>query len=160
RFIQSRALPAFHLTPRLALIRFFANWRSPMSDEHSQHRPWYETVVIPAMLRHARTVYGAAMRAALTDAGFDDIPQNGLYVIGGLGLGAGGVPLSQLSGELGVSKQSASQLIDALEARGYLERSADAQAADGAKLTARGLTAAAAQAAAREKVDGELAARV
>ena len=32
--------------------------------------PWYETISMPALLRHARTTYGAAMRGALADAGF------------------------------------------------------------------------------------------
>ena len=56
---------------------------------------WYANVVTPALLRHARTTYGAAMRAALAQAGYDDVPRNGMYVIGGMALGAGGVPLGQ-----------------------------------------------------------------
>ncbi|MEZ5922708.1 MAG: hypothetical protein R3C60_15355 [Parvularculaceae bacterium] len=51
-------------------------------------QPWYETVSIPALLRHARFTYSAAMREALDAAGYSDIPKNGLYVIGGLALGA------------------------------------------------------------------------
>jgi DNA-binding MarR family transcriptional regulator len=125
-------------------------------------KPWYEEIVIPALLRHARTTYGTAMRLALAKAGYDDIPKNGLYVIGGLALGAGGVPLGQLVKELGVSKQSAGQLVDMLVLRGYLERVVD----DGDRrkltvtLTERGRDAAAAQAAARQKIDPELVARV
>jgi DNA-binding MarR family transcriptional regulator len=125
-------------------------------------RPWYETVVLPALLRHARTTYGKAMHAALAKIGCDDVPKNGLYVIGGLALGAGGVPLSVLVKELGVSKQAAGQLVDTLVLRGYLERTADAD--DRRKLTVtlteRGKAAAAAQAAARESIDAALTARV
>src|SRR5580698_5366544 len=125
-------------------------------------KPWFETVAMPALLRLARTTYGVAMRDALEKAGYDDIPKNGLYVIGGLALGAGGVPLGQLVKELGVSKQAAGQLVDVLVLRGYLDRTVDPE--DRRKvsitLTARGQAAATAQAAARERVDAELAGRV
>lgn len=125
-------------------------------------RPWFEDVVMPALLRHARTAYGAAMRRALEESGYDDIPKNGLYVIGGLALGAGDAPLGQLIRELGVSKQAAGHLIDALVLRGYLERNVDDE--DRRKLTlaltARGRAAAATQAAARQKIDAELMACV
>jgi DNA-binding MarR family transcriptional regulator len=125
-------------------------------------QPWFESAVMPALLRHARTTYGQAMRRALEHAGFADIPKNGLYVIGGLALGAGDAPLGALVRELAVSKQAAGQLVDALVAGGYLERAVDGE--DRRKLTvtltARGRAAAAAQAAAREKIDAELIARV
>ena len=129
---------------------------------NDQTNPWFEEIVLPALLRHARYTYGLAMRRALAEAGYDDIPKNGLYVIGGLALGAGGVPLGQLVKELQVSKQAAGQLVDTLVLRGYLERTMDAE--DRRKLTVtlteRGRAAAATQAAAREKIDAELLARV
>jgi DNA-binding MarR family transcriptional regulator len=122
----------------------------------------FEEVVMPALLRHARNTYGIAMRGALAEAGYDDIPRNGMYVIGGLALGAGGIPLGQLVEELSVSKQTAGQLVDTLVLRGYLERTVDAD--DRRKLTVtlteRGQAAAAIQAAMREKIDAELLARV
>ncbi len=125
-------------------------------------QPWYETIVFPALLRHSRTVYGKAMRQALEDAGYEDMPKNGMYVIGGLALGAGDVPLGQLVKELGVSKQSAGQLVDTLVLRGYLQRAEDPE--DRRKLnitlTKRGEAAAATQAAVREKIDEQLLARV
>ena len=121
-----------------------------------------ENIVMPALLRHARTTYGAAMQEALVRAGCDDVPKNGLYIIGGLALGAGGVPLGRLAKELGVSKQAVGQLVDTLVLRGYLERKVDDD--DRRKLTvtltARGRMAAAAQAAARERIDADLLARV
>jgi DNA-binding MarR family transcriptional regulator len=127
-----------------------------------EEKPWYETIVLPALLRHARTTYGKAMYAALAEAGCDDVPKNGLYIIGGLAMGAGGVPLGQLVKELGVSKQAAGQLVDTLVLRGYLERSTDTE--DRRKLTvsltARGQMAAQVQAKAREGIDAELLARV
>jgi DNA-binding MarR family transcriptional regulator len=127
-----------------------------------QENPGINDVVMPALLRHARNTYGTAMRQALAEAGYDDIPRNGLYVIGGLALGAGDVPLSRLIEELGVSKQTAGQLIDTLVLRGYLYRATDED--DRRRLTValteRGKAAAETQAAAREKIDAELATRV
>jgi DNA-binding MarR family transcriptional regulator len=124
--------------------------------------PRFDEIVLPALLRHARTTYGAAMRRALAKAGYDDIPRNGLYVIGGMALGAGGVPLGQLVRELRVSKQAAGQLVDTLVLRGYLKRATDGE--DRRKLnvtlTERGEAAAAVQAAARAKIDAELIEKV
>lgn len=124
--------------------------------------PWYEQIVMPALLRHARTTYGGAMRRALEEAGFDDVPKNGLWVIGVLAMGAEELPLGQLVRDLRVSKQAAGQLVDTLVARGYLERAVDP--ADRRKLTVtltdRGRAAAQAQASAREAIDAELLARV
>src|SRR5215469_1199578 len=118
--------------------------------------------VMPVLLRHARNTYGAAMRRALNDAGYDDIPGNGLYVIGGLAVEDANIPLGQLIRELRISKQAAGQLVDTLVTRGYLERSVDKD--DRRKLTItlteRGRAAAAIQSAAREKVDAELLAAV
>jgi len=129
-----------------------------MPDE----QPWYETIALPAMLRHARTTYGVTMRKALDEAGYDDIPGNGLYLIGGLALGAEDVPLGQLIKELRISKQAAGQLVDALVTRGYLERSVDK--VDRRKLTVtlteRGKAAAEVQTVARQRVDAELLASV
>lgn len=127
----------------------------------AKEKPWFEDIVIPALLRHARATYGSAMRRALRRAGYDDIPKNGLYVIGGLALGAGDVPLGQLVKELGVSKQSAGQLVDTLVLRGYLERiiDEDDRRKLTVKLTARGRAAAAVQTEAREKIDADLLAR-
>lgn len=124
--------------------------------------PWYEQIAMPALLRHARSTYGNAMRQALADAGYEDVPRNGLYVIGGLAMGAGGVPLGQLVRELGISKQAAGQLVDTLVLRGYLERTVDAE--DRRRLTVtlteRGRAAAAAQTAAREAIDAALLERI
>ncbi|HEY0271192.1 MAG TPA: MarR family transcriptional regulator [Sphingomonas sp.] len=124
--------------------------------------PWYEDVALTALLRHARGTYGRAMRRALDEAGYADIPANGLYVIGGLSLGAPDVPLGRLIRELRISKQAAGQLVDTLVLRGYLSRSVDE--ADRRRLTVtlteRGRAAAQAQAAARSRIDAELLARV
>src|SRR5262249_18638910 len=102
------------------------------------------------------------MRESLQAAGCDDLPPNGLYVIGGLALGATGAPLGRLAAELGVSKQAAGQLVDTLVLRGYLDRKPDSN--DRRKLSItlseRGQLAAKVQGAARERVDATLAAQV
>jgi DNA-binding MarR family transcriptional regulator len=129
---------------------------------------WYDNialghpVVIPALLRWARDTYGEAMRKALAEAGCDDVPPNGMYVIGGLAMGAGDAPLGVLVKQLKVSKQSAGQLVDTLVLRGYLKREADEEDRRRftIRLTERGWHAATVQREAREKIDAELAARV
>ena len=128
----------------------------------SEEKPRFKEIIMPALLRAARSTYGAAMRRALAGEGYGDIPKNGMYVIGGLALGAGDAPLSRLIQELGVSKQAAGQLVDTLVLRGYLERAvhADDRRKLTITLTPRGQAAAAAQAAARMRIDAELLARV
>ncbi|HVZ99745.1 MAG TPA: MarR family transcriptional regulator [Caulobacterales bacterium] len=119
-----------------------------------------EDILLPALLRHARTTYGAAMRQALAASGCDDIPGNGMYVLGALA--AGDYPVALIIRDLRISKQAAGQLIDALVLRGYVARENDP--ADRRRitlsLTERGRAAAAIQAAVRERIDTELAARV
>lgn len=127
-----------------------------------QTRRSFEDVVLPALLRHARVTYGTTMRRALADAGYDDLPKNGLYVIGGMALGAGDAPLGALIRELRISKQAAGQLVDILVSRGYLQRTIDGH--DRRKLTVtlteRGRDAARTQAVARKTIDTELITRV
>lgn len=121
-----------------------------------------EDLALVVLLRHARYAYGTAMRNALTEAGYDDIPKNGLYVIGGLALDCAQVPLGRLIRELRLSKQAAGQLVDTLVLRGYLERTPDPE--DRRRLTVtltqQGRAAAAVQRSARDKIDAELLARV
>jgi len=116
---------------------------------------------MPAMLLHALATYGGAMRGALAKAGYDDIPKNGLYVIGGLAL-AGDHPLGRVIDQLRLSKQAAGQLVDTLVERGYLQRDVDMD--DRRRLTialsARGRAAAKVQTAARARIDEELTGRV
>jgi DNA-binding MarR family transcriptional regulator len=79
-------------------------------------------VVLPVLLRPGRGVYGSFIRDALIDEGFTDMPANGGYV---LGLLENGRALSDVIADLGVSKQRASQLIDTMVIRGYVERKVD-----------------------------------
>ena len=125
-------------------------------------KPWFEVVAIPALLRHARVTYGMAMSRALAEAGYDDMPKNGMYIIGGMSLETGEIPLGQLIKELRVSKQAAGQLVDTLVLRGYLKRDEDPddRRKSNITLTKRGRAAAEIQAAARKKIDAQLIERV
>ncbi|WBO20899.1 MarR family winged helix-turn-helix transcriptional regulator [Sphingomonas abietis] len=129
-----------------------------MTDE----TPWHDALSLPALLRHARNTYGVAMREALNAAGYDDIPGNGLYILGGLALGDGGVPIGQLCRDLRITKQAAGQLVDTLVLRGYLDRTTDDDDRRRliVSLTARGRAAANAQTEGRKKVDAALLAAV
>jgi DNA-binding MarR family transcriptional regulator len=127
-----------------------------------ENAPWYDDVVIPALLRHARATYGKAMRRALEEAGYDDIPANGLYIIGGMALREGQITIGQLVRELGITKQGAGQLVDMLVMRGYLTRTVDENDRRQliVSLTERGRAAAEVQADARERIDTDLLKRV
>lgn len=124
-----------------------------MSDE--DFNP--DDVVIPALLRAARSSYGNAIRLSLAAAGYDDLPRNGAYVLGGL-VNHGG-QAQGLVRELRVSKQAASQLVDTLVLRGYLERAENPD--DRRRIdvlpTERGRAAAAAIKNGVQSVDAELA---
>jgi DNA-binding MarR family transcriptional regulator len=117
-------------------------------------------VVIPALLRAARTTYRQAIRDALIAADCSDMPRNGSFVIGAIA--RNGSSLSRIIESLGVSKQAAGQLVDALVVRHYLDRSPDPDDRRRltVRLTARGEVAAAASRAAVERVDAALVDRV
>jgi DNA-binding MarR family transcriptional regulator len=121
-----------------------------------------DAITMPALLRHARTGYAVAMRTALAKAGYDDIPKNGLYVIGGLALQAANHPLGKLIEHLSLSKQAAGYLVDTLVTRGYLDRQVDG--GDRRRLTVdlteRGKSAAKVLIAAGATVDAELLSQV
>lgn len=125
---------------------------------------WYDDVVVPALLRAARNAYATSIRGCLADGGFSDIPRNGSYVLGALARSTPdeGPSLTALSEQLAVSKQAASQLIDTLVLRGYLDRRPDPEDRRRmtVQLTERGQAAAEAVRDGVEAVDRELADRV
>ena len=45
---------------------------------------WYQDIVMPALLRWSQRTYGERMRTALAEAGCDDMPPNGMFVVGSL----------------------------------------------------------------------------
>ncbi len=111
---------------------------------------------MPGLLRAARQAYGSAIAAALIEAGCDDMPRNGAFVVGAIA--RTGAPLSEIIKSLAVSKQLAGQLVDTLVARGYLERAVDPD--DRRRLTItlteRGSDAATTIRAAVEAIDATL----
>ena len=115
---------------------------------------------IPALLRGARGSYAHTIAAFLAEAGCDDLPQNGPFVLGGMANRQASA-VDMIRG-LGVTRQAASQLIDTLVVRGYLSR--EVNPADRRRLnvglTDRGRAAAAATLAAIAQVDAELAAMI
>jgi DNA-binding MarR family transcriptional regulator len=130
----------------------YSGFVSPTPDD--------EVVVIPALLRAARSAYGDAIRADLAESGYEDLPRNGSFILGGMA-NRGGSASDMIRG-LGVTKQAASQLIDTLVVRGFLTRYTDPD--DRRRLvidlTERGRAAAAVVRSAIETVDSELEALV
>jgi DNA-binding MarR family transcriptional regulator len=100
------------------------------------------------------------IRDALTEAGFTDMPGPGGYVLGLIA--PEGTPLGEVISDLGVAKQTASQLVDTLVVRGYLERSEDPD--DRRRvllaLTERGRSASAVVQSTAQEVDARLVAVV
>jgi DNA-binding MarR family transcriptional regulator len=115
-----------------------------------------EDVVLPALLRAARGSYAQAIKTSLASAGFDDLPRNGAFVVGGMG-NQGGSAVEMIRG-LGVTKQAASQLIDTLVLRGYLTReiNPDDRRRMAIELTELGREAAQAVRSGIQSVDAEL----
>lgn len=73
---------------------------------------------MPSLLRAARGSYARSVRQSLADDGYDDVPRNGAFVLAGLDRSSA----SAVQESLGITKQAASQLIDTLVLRGYLQR--------------------------------------
>src|ERR1700761_6834118 len=119
--------------------------------------PVGDDVNIPVLLRGARGSYAGTIAVFLTEAGCDDLPRNGPFVLGGMASHRASA-VDMIRG-LGVTRQAASQLIDTLVVRGYLTR--EVNPADrrrlNIELTDRGRAAAEAVAAAIGQVDADLA---
>jgi DNA-binding MarR family transcriptional regulator len=117
-------------------------------------------VVLPVLLRPGRGVYGMFIRDALVEAGFNDMPGNGGYVLGLIA--PSGSTLADVIADMGVSKQTASELVDTLVIRGYLERAVDQQDRRRALLilTERGRAASDVVMATAQEIDARLVAAV
>lgn len=117
-------------------------------------------VVLPVLLRPGRGIYGLFIRDALTAAGFNDMPGNGGYVLGLLE--PNGLAIGDVISDLGVSKQTARELIDTLVVRGYVNRTVDPE--DRRRvflaLTERGRAASAVVFATAQEIDARLLAIV
>src|SRR6202050_3031154 len=125
-------------------------------------RPWYEDVPVPSLMREARGVYREAVGQALAAAGCDDVPRNGAFVLAGLDQSMPEPkfsPQADVVASLGLSKQAASQLIDTLVTREYLERRNDPvdRRRMEVRLTGRGRTGAKAIQTAIDAVEAAIA---
>jgi DNA-binding MarR family transcriptional regulator len=121
-------------------------------------RPWYEDVPVPQLMREARDVYRDAVWEALEGAGCEDLPRNAVFVIASLDRSSvepAFSPQSDVVASLGLSKQAASQLIDTLVLREFLERRNDPvdRRRMEVRLTARGRNAAIAVQMATDAID-------
>ncbi len=125
-------------------------------------RAWYEDVPLPQLMRETRDAYREAIGRALAGAGCDDLPRNALFVLTGLdrsGPEPAFSPQANVVASLGLSKQAASQLIDTLVLREYLERRVDPddRRRMGVRLTDRGRAAAVAIQTAIDEIEAALA---
>ncbi len=120
----------------------------------------YDNRGVPGLLRAARKAYATAIRRAFAEAGFDDMPRNGAFVLARVY--DDNAHLATLTRDLGISKQAVSQLIDTMVMRGYLDRSPDTQDRRRMmlRLTARGEGAAMAAWQAVTAVDEDLLGRI
>jgi DNA-binding MarR family transcriptional regulator len=125
-------------------------------------RAWYEDIPVPQLMREARDVYRDAVQEALEAAGCDDIPRHGVFVLASLDHRSEESAFSaqaDVVASLGLSKQTASQLIDTLVLRDYLERRNDPvdRRRMEVRLTGRGRTAAIAIQKATDGIEAALA---
>lgn len=118
--------------------------------------PAEEDEEILVLLVRARGGYGNTIGARLAAAGFDDLPRNGPFVLGGMASHRGSAV--GMIRSLGVTRQAASQLIDTLVLRGYLSReiNPDDRRRMNIVLTERGRAAAAVIRAGIDEVQTEL----
>jgi DNA-binding MarR family transcriptional regulator len=95
------------------------------------------------LLRIPYSVIGAAVEQGLRDAGYGDVHRAHLTVLQPLFLHPDGARMTDLAAWAHITKPSMAYLVQHLEARGYVARTADP--ADGrvqqVRLTARGLAA-------------------
>ena len=124
--------------------------------------PRDEDVPVLQLMREARDVYREAIRQRLESAGSDDIPRNATLVLASLDHESSECvfsPQADVVARLGLSKQMASQLIDTLVVRNYLERRSDPldRRRMEVRLTARGRAAATAIQGAIDAVETEVA---
>ena len=115
---------------------------------------------LTALLRAARKTMVRSIRSTLEEAGYEDLPANGPYVLSATTVA--GVPLAVIIERLGLSKQAAGHLVDLLVLRGYLDRQVDPE--DRRRLvvvpTERGVAAALVINKAGSLVESRLAAEV
>ena len=126
-------------------------------DDQTERGSGYAT---STLLRAGRSAYAGSVVAELHEVGIDDLPRNGAAVLAGIA--ATGGPRPDLPGDLGVTKQAVSQVVDTLVSRGYVVRSPDQddRRRISLALTERGQAAVAAVRRGVAEVDRELTERI
>lgn len=126
-------------------------------DDQSERGSGYPT---STLLRAGRAAYAGSVVAELHEVGIDDLPRNGAAVLAGIA--ATGGPRPALPGDLGVTEQAVSQVVDTLVSRGYVVRSPDPddRRRVSLALTERGQTAVAAVRRGVAEIDRELTDRI
>jgi DNA-binding MarR family transcriptional regulator/catechol 2,3-dioxygenase-like lactoylglutathione lyase family enzyme len=132
-----------------------------MDDERDLATSAETYYATPTLMRAARGAYAGSIRAQLHEAGLDDLPRNGAFILSGIADTAD-APRTDLPGDLGVTKQAVSQLIDILATRGYVVRNPDPgdRRRISLELTDRGQAAVAAVRRGVEAVDRQLGERI
>jgi DNA-binding MarR family transcriptional regulator len=114
-------------------------------------------IATPTLMRAARGTYARSIRAQLHAIGATDLPRNGAVVLVGIASGGDG-SRPDLPGDLGVTKQAISQLVDTMVERGYLVRGThqDDRRRVSLELTPRGREVVEAVVAGVDAVDAQL----
>lgn len=115
-----------------------------------------ENLSFPSLLRAVRARYVRTIRVVLLREGFVDLPRDGAYLL--RAIENEGTSLSDIVGSLTISKQSATQLVNSMVHRGYIERRVDPDDRRRARLapTPRGILATGAVRLAIDQVDREI----
>lgn len=92
-------------------------------NEHGDADTGYQHLGVPGLMRLARRAYRNAVQSAFAEAGFDDVPRNGAYLLARVY--GNSYAVADLTRGLGISKQAVSQLVDTMVMRGYIERTPD-----------------------------------
>jgi DNA-binding MarR family transcriptional regulator len=112
--------------------------RRTRSDGHLP--PAHSPQALSWLLRRAVRRYASPVSEALAAAGFDDLPQRGVWAVSALAQADPGLSGRDLVHRMGISKQAISQLIETLVTLGYVARrpAADDRRRTLLQLTTRG----------------------
>jgi DNA-binding MarR family transcriptional regulator len=86
----------------------------------SRRAPGRPRPPLPWLLRRANQRYRGAIKRRLAEFGYEELPQPGYWAL--MLLADGGADASRLIGEMGISKQAVSKLVDTLVTEGFVDR--------------------------------------
>ncbi len=91
-----------------------------MASPGERPAPGGRRAPLPWLLRRANQRYRAAIKERLAECGYEQLPQPGYWAL--MILASGGTDASRLIGEMGISKQAVSKLVDLLVTEGFVDR--------------------------------------